>query len=74
MANLDARTRGPNRYPNSTMSPTVVLDGAKVRLVIGGVGTVTTQGGALGRRIMSLPNRRPAFTYLVTVESVIPMR
>ena len=56
------------------MSPAVVLDGAKVRLVIGGAETVTTQGGALGRRIVSLPNRRPGFTYLVTVESVIPMR
>lgn len=38
-ANLDARTRGPNRYANSTMSPTMVLDGAKVRLVIGAAGS-----------------------------------
>lgn len=38
-ANLDARTRGPNRYANSTMSPTMVLDGDKVRLVIGAAGS-----------------------------------
>ncbi|MBK7831926.1 MAG: gamma-glutamyltransferase [Gemmatimonadetes bacterium] len=38
-ANLDARTRGPNRYANSTMSPTLVLDGGKVRLVIGAAGS-----------------------------------
>jgi gamma-glutamyltranspeptidase/glutathione hydrolase len=38
-ANFDARTRGPHRYANSTMSPTLVLEGDKVRLVIGAAGS-----------------------------------
>ncbi len=38
-ANFDARTRGPNRYANSTMAPTIVLDGARVRLVVGAAGS-----------------------------------
>jgi len=38
-SNFDARTRGVNRYANSTMSPTVILDGDKVRLVIGAAGS-----------------------------------
>ena len=38
-ANLDARTRGPNRYSNSTIAPTVILDGRQVRLVIGAAGS-----------------------------------
>lgn len=38
-ANLDARTRGPNRYSNSTIAPTLVLDGRQVRLVIGAAGS-----------------------------------
>jgi len=38
-ANFDARTRGANRYANSTMSPTMVLDGSQVRLVIGAAGS-----------------------------------
>lgn len=37
--NFDARTRGPNRYSNSTMSPTIVLDGHAVRLVVGAAGS-----------------------------------
>lgn len=37
--NFDARTRGPNRYTNSTMSPTVVLEGGRVRLVVGAAGS-----------------------------------
>ena len=38
-ANLDARTRGTNRYANSTMSPTLILQGKDVRLVIGAAGS-----------------------------------
>ena len=38
-ANLDARTRGTNRYANSTMSPTLILQGDNVRLVIGAAGS-----------------------------------
>ncbi len=38
-ANFDARTRGVNRYANSTMSPTMVLDGSQVRLVVGAAGS-----------------------------------
>jgi gamma-glutamyltranspeptidase/glutathione hydrolase len=38
-ANLDARTRGPDRYSNSTIAPTLVLDGRVVRLVIGAAGS-----------------------------------
>ncbi len=37
--NFDARTRGTNRYANSTMSPTVILDHGKVRLVVGAAGS-----------------------------------
>lgn len=38
-ANFDVRTRGPNRYANSTMSPTLLLEGRTVRLVIGAAGS-----------------------------------
>ena len=38
-SNLDARTRGPNRYAISTMSPTMILKGNDVRLVIGAAGS-----------------------------------
>ncbi len=37
--NFDARTRGVNRYSNSTMSPTILLSGNRVRLVIGAAGS-----------------------------------
>ncbi len=38
-ANFDARTRAPNRYANSTMSPTLILDGSRVKLVVGSAGS-----------------------------------
>jgi len=38
-ANLDARTRGPDRYTNSTIAPTIVLDRDRVRLLIGAGGS-----------------------------------
>ncbi|MFN5581391.1 gamma-glutamyltransferase family protein [Gemmatimonas sp.] len=38
-SNFDARTRGPNRYANTTMSPTLILQGNTVRLVIGAAGS-----------------------------------
>jgi gamma-glutamyltranspeptidase/glutathione hydrolase len=37
--NFDAVTRGPNRFANSTIAPTVILRGEDVRLVIGGAGS-----------------------------------
>ncbi len=37
--NFDARTRGTSRYANSTMSPTMVLDRGKVRLIVGAAGS-----------------------------------
>ncbi len=37
--NFDARTRGTNRYSNSTMAPTMLLDGSGVRLVVGAAGS-----------------------------------
>lgn len=37
--NFDAATRGPNRFANSTIAPTIVLRGDDVRLVIGGAGS-----------------------------------
>jgi gamma-glutamyltranspeptidase/glutathione hydrolase len=38
-SNFDARTRGTNRYANSTMSPTLILEKGKVRLVVGAAGS-----------------------------------
>ncbi len=38
-SNFDARTRGINRYANSTMSPTIILDHGAVRLVVGAAGS-----------------------------------
>ncbi len=38
-SNFDAKTRGTNRYSNSTMAPTLILDGDKVRLVVGAAGS-----------------------------------
>ncbi|HUG28199.1 MAG TPA: gamma-glutamyltransferase, partial [Gemmatimonadales bacterium] len=37
--NFDSVTRGPNRFANSTIAPTIVLRGDDVRLVIGGAGS-----------------------------------
>ncbi len=37
--NFDARTRGTNRYSNSTMAPTVFLEDGEVRLVVGAAGS-----------------------------------
>lgn len=37
--NFDARTRGTNRYSNSTMAPTIFLEGKRVRLVVGAAGS-----------------------------------
>lgn len=38
-SNLDARTRGINRYANSTIAPTLVLERGVVRLAIGAAGS-----------------------------------
>lgn len=37
--NLDDRTRGPRRVANSTIAPALLLDGPRVRLVIGAAGS-----------------------------------
>lgn len=37
--NFDAVTRGPNRFANSTIAPTIILRGDEVRLVIGAAGS-----------------------------------
>lgn len=37
--NLDARTRGQNRFANSTIAPTLLLEGDDVRLAIGAAGS-----------------------------------
>ena len=47
-SNFDNSTRGPNRYASSTISPTIVLRGNDVRMVVGAAGsqyipTSTTQ-------------------------------
>ena len=41
--NMDERTRGTNRYANSTIAPTLILDGDAVRLVIGAAGSLYIQ-------------------------------
>lgn len=38
-SNFDARTRGPNRFANTTMAPTIVLENGAVRLVVGAAGS-----------------------------------
>ena len=38
-SNFDARTRGTNRFANTTMAPTIVLDKGAVRLVVGAAGS-----------------------------------
>jgi gamma-glutamyltranspeptidase/glutathione hydrolase len=38
-ANLDTRTRGPDRYTNSTIAPTIILERDRVRLLIGAGGS-----------------------------------
>lgn len=38
-SNLDARTRGTNRYANSTIAPTLLLERGAVRLAIGAAGS-----------------------------------
>lgn len=45
--NFDARTRGTHRYANSTMSPTLILDGDRVRLVVGAAGSQFIQPAIL---------------------------
>jgi gamma-glutamyltranspeptidase/glutathione hydrolase len=47
-SNFDNNTRGPNRYGSSTISPTIILQGNDVRMVVGAAGsqyipTATTQ-------------------------------
>lgn len=47
-SNFDNATRGPNRYASSTISPTIILRGHDVRMVVGAAGsqyipTSTTQ-------------------------------
>ena len=46
-ANFDARTRGTNRFANSTMSPTIILEHGDVRLVVGAAGSQYIQPAIL---------------------------
>lgn len=45
--NFDARTRGPNRFANTTMAPTIVLEKGRVRLVVGAAGSQYIQPAIL---------------------------
>jgi len=45
--NFDARTRGSNRFANTTMAPTIVLDQGRVRLVVGAAGSQYIQPAIL---------------------------
>lgn len=80
-ANLDASTRGPNRYASSTINPTIILRGNDVRMVVGAAGsqyipTSTTQVAwrhlALGEdpwTAIAAPRLQPAQGRSVEVES-----
>ncbi len=46
-SNFDDRTRGPDRYTNTTMAPTMVLEGDRVRLVVGAAGSQYIQGATV---------------------------
>ncbi len=46
-SNFDARTRGPNRFANTTMAPTIILDKGAVRLVVGAAGSQYIQPAIL---------------------------
>ncbi|MDQ8155372.1 MAG: gamma-glutamyltransferase [Gemmatimonadota bacterium] len=80
-ANLDNATRGPNRFASSTISPTIILQGNDVRMVVGAAGsqyipTSTTQVAfrhlALGEdpwMAIASPRLQPAQGRSVEVES-----
>lgn len=46
-SNFDARTRGPNRFANTTMAPTIILEKGAVRLVVGAAGSQYIQPAIL---------------------------
>lgn len=46
-SNFDARTRGPNRFANTTMAPTIILEKGSVRLVVGAAGSQYIQPAIL---------------------------
>ena len=80
-ANFDNATRGPNRYGSSTISPTIILKGNDVRMVVGAAGsqyipTSTTQVAfrhlALGEDpwlAIASPRLQPAQGRTVEVEA-----
>lgn len=80
-SNFDNSTRGPNRYASSTISPTIVLRGNDVRMVVGAAGsqyipTSTTQVAfrhlALGEdpwTAIASPRMQPAQGRNVEVEA-----
>jgi len=80
-SNFDNATRGPNRYGSSTISPTIILKGNDVRMVVGAAGsqyipTATTQVAfrhlALGEDpwlAIASPRLQPAQGRTVEVEA-----
>jgi len=80
-SNFDAATRGPNRYASSTISPSIILKGHDVRMVVGAAGsqyipTATTQVAfrhlALGEDpwlAIASPRLQPAQGRTVEVEA-----
>ena len=80
-SNFDNSTRGPNRYASSTISPTIILRGNDVRMVVGAAGsqyipTSTTQVAfrhlALGEdpwTAIASPRMQPAQGRNVEVEA-----
>ena len=80
-SNFDQSTRGPNRYGSSTISPTIILKGTDVRMVVGAAGSqyiptsttqVTFRHLALGEDpwiAIASPRLQPAQGRNVEVES-----
>lgn len=80
-ANFDNATRGPSRYANSTISPTIILKGNDVRMVVGAAGSQYIAGAtamvafrhlALGEDpwiAIASPRLHPANGSTVEVES-----
>lgn len=80
-SNFDNATRGPNRYASSTISPTIILKGNDVRLVVGAAGSqyiptsttqVTFRHLALGEdpwTAIASPRLQPAQGRTVEVEA-----
>jgi len=75
-ANLDPRTRGPNRYSNSTIAPTLILDGGRVRLVIGAAGSQYIQSAIVQVTLRILAYGEDAGTAVAAprIQASVPRR